>query len=62
MTKTIQLSVVLGLALVAACGKKGDDKSGGAAKGSDKPAPAPVWKKVASIGIEVALNRWAMAG
>jgi hypothetical protein len=53
MTKTIQLSLVLGLALVAACGKKGDDKAGGAAKTADKPAAPPVWKKVASIGIEV---------
>jgi hypothetical protein len=52
MTKTIQLSLALALALTAACSKKGgDDKA--AAKGTDKPAVAPVWKKIASIGIEV---------
>lgn len=53
MTKTIRISAVLALALVAACGKKSDDKGGGAAKGTEKEAPKPVWKKVASIGIEV---------
>lgn len=54
MTKTIQLSLALALALTAAC-KKGDDKGGGggAAKTADKPAAAPVWKKVASMNIEV---------
>jgi hypothetical protein len=54
MTQTIRISLALALALTAACGKKSDDKSGGAAaKGTDKPAAAPVWKKVASMGIEV---------
>ncbi len=54
MTQTIKLSLALALALTAACGKKGDDKGGGAAaKTADKPAAAPVWKKIASIGIEV---------
>lgn len=52
MTRTVQLSLTLALALTAAC-KKGDDKAGGAAKTADKPAAAPVWKKIASIGIEV---------
>lgn len=51
MTRTVQLSLTLALALTAC--KKGDDKAGGAAKTADKPAAAPVWKKIASIGIEV---------
>lgn len=52
MTNTIRISALLALALVAACGKK-DEKGGGAAKGTEKEAPKPVWKKIASIGIEV---------
>lgn len=54
MTKTTRISLALALALTAACGKKGDDKGGGAAaKGTDKPAAAPVYKKIASMNIEV---------
>jgi hypothetical protein len=51
--KTITISLALALSLVAC--KKGDDKAGGAgaAKSADKPAAAPAWKKVPSMGIEV---------
>lgn len=58
MNKTLRISLAsFGLVLAIAGCKKGDDKGGGgggAAKATDdKPAAAPVWKKVASIGIEV---------
>jgi len=52
MTTRISLAA-LALALSFSACKKGDDKGAPAAKAADKPAVAPVWKKIASIGIEV---------
>lgn len=46
--------VTFALALTLVACKKGEDKGGGAPAAEDKkPAAAPVWKKVASMGIEV---------
>ncbi|MGE0401593.1 MAG: hypothetical protein AB7T06_33135 [Kofleriaceae bacterium] len=53
MTRTFGTSfaLALALALVAACSKNSDSKGDPAAKVADKPAY--VWKKIASLGIEV---------